>query len=183
MEFMLLRGARITQQLDEASTVTGLEQNISTAFPNTTKRQHATGEVAVQNIQYIPYIGTKMLHVKSSTSSNSHQYQQVIQFNNVVFEGEDTGENATFTATDGTETHVQPLDLNQLNVRVRCNCLDFYHRFANWNAQDKSLVGRSPNLYIRKTSTRPPVNPLRLPGMCKHLLRVVQELQTNGLVK
>lgn len=183
MEFMLIRGARIVQQLEEASTVTGLEQNITTAFPNTTKRQHATGEVAVQNIQYIPYIGTKMLHVKSSTSSNGHQYQQVIQFNNVVFEPSDTEENATFTATDGTETHAQPLDLNALNVKVRCNCLDFYHRFANYNAQDKSLVGKAPPVYVRKTTTRPPVNPMRVPGMCKHLLKVVDELQKNGLIK
>ena len=183
MDFMLLRGARIVQQLEEASTVSGLEQNISTAFPNTTKRQHATGEVAVQNIQYIPYIGTKMLHVKSSTNSNGHQYQQVIQFNNVVFEGGDTEENATFTASDGVETHVQPLDLNALNVKVRCNCLDMYYRMAPYNAQDKSLVGKAPPPYIRKTVTRPSVNPMKVPGICKHLLKLVDELKKNGLVK
>lgn len=183
MEHQVVRGARIIQQLNEVSTVTGLEQNISTAFPNTTKRQHATGEVAVQNIQYIPYIGTKMLHVKSSTNSNGNQYQQSIQFNNVTFEPTDTETNATFTASDGTEAHVQPLDLSAINVKVRCNCLDFYHRFANYNSQDKSLVGKAPPVYVRKTTTRPSVNPMRVPGMCKHLLKVVEELQKNGLIK
>ncbi len=183
MEHQVVRGARIIQQLNEVSTVTGLEQNISTAFPNTTKRQHATGEVAVQNIQYIPYIGTKMLHVKSSTNSNGNQYQQSIQFNNVTFEPTDTETNATFTASDGTEAHVQPLDLNAINVKVRCNCLDFYHRFANYNSQDKSLVGKAPPVYVRKTTTRPPVNPLRTPGLCKHLIKVVDELKRIGMVK
>lgn len=183
MEHQLVRGARIIQQLNELSTVAGLEQNISTAFPTTTKRQHATGEVAVQNIQYIPYLGMKMLHVKATTRSNGNQYQQVIQFNNVVFEGGDTEENVTFNAVDGVETHIQPLDLNQLNVKVTCNCLDFFHRFAAYNSSDKSLVGRAPPVYVRKTTTRPPVNVLRVPGACKHLLRLVEELQAIGLVK
>lgn len=183
MAHQTVRGARILQQLNEVSTVSGLEQNISTAFPTTTKRQHATGEVAIQNIQYIPYIGTKMLHIKASTTSNGHQYKQSIQFNDVVFENADTEENATFTAADGVETHVQPLVLSHLNVKVRCDCLDFYHRFANYNSQDKSLVGKAPPVYVRKTTTRPPVNPTRVPGLCKHLLKIVDELNRIGLTK
>lgn len=182
MEHRLIRGARILQQLDEVSTVPALRQNITTAFPDTKKRQHATGEVAVHNIQYVPYIGMKMLHVKSTATSNGHQYNQSLQFNNVTFEGADTDENVTFTASDGTDAHVQPLDLTQLNVKVRCSCLDFYYRFANYNSQDKSLVGKAPRVYVKKTN-RPPVNPSRVPGMCKHLLKLVDELRANGLIK
>lgn len=182
MEYRLIRGARILQQLDEVSTVPGLEQNIETAFPTTKKRQHATGEVAVSNIQYIPYVGMKMLHVKSVATSNGHQYQQVIQFNGVAFENADTEVNATFAASDGTDYHITPLDLTVHNAKVRCSCLDFYYRFANYNAQDKSLVGKAPPVYIRKTTTRPSVNPTRVPGMCKHLLKTVSELKQNGLI-
>lgn len=182
MTYRLIRGARILRQLDEVSTVPGLERNIQTGFPNTTKRQHATGEVAVGNIQYIPFIGTKMLQIKSTASSNGHQYQQSLQFNNVVFDPTDTDTNATFTASDGTDAHIQPMDLNAINVKVRCSCLDFYYRFANYNSQDKSLVGRAPPIYVRK-SNRPPVNPARVPGMCKHLLKIVDELRKNGMIK
>jgi hypothetical protein len=85
-------------------------------------------------------------------------------------------------ASDGQDYHVQPLQLAGHNVKVRCNCMDFYFRFANYNAQDKSLVGKPPPLYRRKTTTRPPVNPGQVPGMCKHLLKLVQTLQGAGLV-
>lgn len=182
MNHQLIRGARILQQLNEVSTAPKLRQNVVTAFPNTRKRHNATGEVAVNTMVYVPYIGTKLLHIKAVTASNGHQYQQSLQFVNVVFESVDTDENVTFTGSDGIEYHMQPVDLAKNNVKVRCTCLDFYHRFANYNSQDKSLVGKAPPVYIKKTD-RPPVNPTRVPGMCKHLLKLVEELQRTGMVR
>ena len=191
-DFLLLRGERVIEQLNayhatmaqlnEVSTAPDLVQNIERAFPNTRKRQHATNEVTISNVQYIPYIGTKLLHVKSSSMSNGHQYAQALQFVRVNFESEDTDSNSTFKASDGTDYHIQPLDLSDINVKVRCSCLDFRFRFADYNSQDKSLVGRAPPLYQRKTTTRPPVNPTGVPGMCKHLLKLVDMLQQYGLV-
>ena len=181
-EFWSIRGERIQQQLNELSSVPQLTSNIERGFPETKKRQHATGEVVTANVSYMPYIGMKMLHVKAMSTSNGHQYQQALQFNGVAFENEDTDQNATFQASDGVDYHVQPLELTGHNVKVRCNCLDFHYRFANYNAQDKSLVGKPPPLYQRKTD-RPPVNPSRVPGMCKHLLKLVEMLQRYGLVK
>lgn len=183
MKYRLLRGARIVEQLNEVSTEPQLYNNIERGFPETRKRQHATGEVNISNVEYIPYVGTKYLHVRSISTSNGHQYTQALQFMNVAFEPADTPENATFTATDNQDYHVAPIDLNDHNVKVRCGCLDFHFRFANYNSQDKSLVGRPPPLYIRKTTTRPPANPSRVPGMCKHLLALVETLQGSGLVK
>jgi hypothetical protein len=181
-EFFVLRGARILQQLDELSSVPTLQTNIERGFPDTRKRQHATGEVVISNVQYMPYLGMKMLHVKSLSTSNGNRYQQALQFNGVAFEDSDTDQNATFQASDGEDYHVQPLDLNGHNVKVRCSCLDFHYRFANYNAQDKSLVGRPPPQYQKKTN-RPPVNPAQVPGMCKHLLKLVEMLRGYGLVK
>lgn len=182
MTHRIIRGTRIVHQLDEASTEQQLHQNVVSAFPSTTKRHNATGEVAIQNIQYIPYVGTKVLHIKSTATSNGHQYQQVIQFNGVTFENEDTDTNVTVPTADGREQSMQPLELSRHNVKVRCTCLDFYYRFANYNSQDKSLVGKAPPVYVKKTD-RPPVNPSRTPGVCKHLLKLVEELQKAGVVR
>jgi hypothetical protein len=183
-ELRLIRGARITQQLNEDSTEDKLDQNIRTSFPDTKKRHNATNEVVISNIQYIPYIGTKFLHIKSTSQSNSHSYNQVLQFTKVNFENVDSPENITFTSSDnGTDCHVQPIQLSEHNCKVKCNCLDFYYRFAPHNAGDNSLVGKAPPLYQRRTTTRPSVNPTRVPGLCKHLLKLVQSLQGTGLVQ
>lgn len=181
-DHIVIRGERIIQQLEEQSSVPQLQSNIERGFPETRKRQHATGEVTISNVQYIPYIGMKMLHVKSMSSSNGNQYNQSMQFLRVEFASSDAPDVATFQASDGEDYHVVPLILAGHNVKVKCNCLDFHYRFAHYNSQDKSLVGRPPPLYQRKTN-RPPVNPMRVPGMCKHLLKLVQTLESNGLIQ
>lgn len=181
-DLFFIRGQRIIQQLDERSTVPDLEDNIVRGFPETKKRQHVVNQVTSNNIQYTPYIGMNTLHVKSTSSSNGHNYQQALQFNGVKFESADTPDNSTFAAADGTDYHIQPLDLSNHNCKVRCNCLDFHFRFSTFNSGDQSLVGRPPPLYQRKTN-RPPVNPTQVPGMCKHLLSLVQALQSAGVIK
>lgn len=181
--YRFIRGARILQQLNEESSYDDLEHNIVTSFPNTKKRQHATNEVRIQKIDIIPYVGTQMMHVRAiSVGSTGQQYQQAIQFLRVKFEAGQTTENVEFTGADGKKYYVRPIDLHNHNVKVRCNCLDFYHRFAHYNHGDRSIVGRAPVPYQRKTTTRPEVNPDHVPGMCKHLIKVVQTLQTQGII-
>lgn len=185
---MLIRGERIERQLNEAqdllelSTEVQLDQNIRAAWPNTRKRQNATNEVTISNVEFIPYIGTKMLHVKSVSQSNGNAYKQALQFNQVTFANQDSPDVVTFQSVDGQDAHAAPIQLATHNVKCRCSCMDFHFRFANYNSADKSLVGRPPPLYHRKTTTRPPVNPMQVPGMCKHLLKLVDTLQGQGLV-
>lgn len=182
MIYRFVRGVRVIQQLNEVSTVDNFQDNIERGFPNTRKRQHATGDVTIQTVEFIPYIGTKMLHVKSTCSSTSgNRYNQVIQFTRVNFEPDDTDTNATFKATNGQDYHVQPINLADHNVKVRCNCMDFYWRFASYDAADRSLVGKGPAPYVRKTDNRPPANPMHVPGFCKHLIKLTQHLQGIGL--
>lgn len=181
--YRFIRGARILQQLNEESTVDDLETNIVQSFPTTRKRQHATNEVNVVRLDLIPYVGTKMLHIRSIVNGSSgQQYQTAIQLLNVVFKNAGDDGAVELTATDGKKYYIEPIALNDHNAKVRCNCLDFYHRFAHYNHTDKSIVGRAPVPYQRKTTTRPEVNPDHVPGMCKHLLKTVAILQQRRLV-
>jgi len=182
----LIRGCRILDQLKllaEDSTYPELYTDIQRGFPNTQRRQHATNEVSIRQLSYLPYIGMKMLQIRAQCRSNQHDYQPILQLLNVTFENADSPENVTFNA-QGTDYHMQPVDLDQSRVKVRCNCLDFYYRFAMTNFNDNSLVGRSPPVYRRVPgSNRPPANPMNVPGLCRHLIKVVQRLQQLGFVR
>ncbi len=167
--------------LAEVSSIGQLEQNIERAFPTTTKRQHATGPVQITNVEYIPYVGTKMLHVRSLANNDGNTYKQALQFVNVEFQPADSPDNVTILATDNQEYSLAKIQLEGNLAKVRCSCPDFRWRFANWNFGDKSLVGSPPPKYTRKTDTRPPVNPDRVPGLCKHLIKLVQTLEQSGL--
>jgi len=181
-KLQLIRGARILQQLAEDSTPLELERNIAKGFPQTTKRQHATDPVRIVQIKYVPFEANKELKVTAIASSAGKNYDTVIQFNDVEFQPEDLPTNTTFIAADNETYNILPISLSTHTVKIRCDCLDFYHRFAMWNFNDSSLYGPKMPTYIRKTTTRPDVNPLRVPGVCKHVLRTLMALRDAGMI-
>lgn len=178
-----IRGDRILQILEEKSSIVNLRNNIIRAFPKTTKRQHATQSVQITELKYTPYIGTKSILIRALATNFGKEYNEYIMFTPISFEDEGTNNNITFIATNKKEYYIQPIRLSKINANVRCTCLDFRFRFALWNADDKSLFGSQPGPYKRKTKNRPPVNPKRVPGLCKHLLKTIETLRQANLVK
>jgi hypothetical protein len=173
---------QLIQQMDESS-IRDLETNIQRGFPNTTKRQHATGTVQIPIVKLTPYVPSSALFAEGQANNMGKRYNPEVFFKGIKFEPEETQTNVTFTGSDNNEYNIaQAVPLNTQNVQVRCNCLDFHYRFAMQNARDGSLYGKPPPSYQRKTETRPPANPAQVPGMCKHLLKTVDELQKMGIV-
>lgn len=186
-KYKIIRGKRIADQLDdyelyEKSTYTDLERNILNFTPVSTKRQNAIDPVRIVSIEMLPFLGTKNLNINTVANSDGTNYSPKIIFNNVEFDNADQQDNITFKDKTGTERHVKPLYLNKHTIRVRCDCLDFYWRFAAFNAKDKSLIGSAPRAYKRKTN-RGPVNPQEVPGVCKHLIATVKALKHSGIVR
>ena len=139
--------------------------------------------VKMDNLTFIPMASNNMLKIGSNTTSNNgHDYWTTVVIDNVTYIGdEDDVFNAfTFTGNDGTEYKVNKIPRNA-NVKVNCSCLDFYYRFAVWDDRHKALDGSPPPPYIRKTQTRPEVNPMHSPGMCKHVISLMGNLRTQGL--
>ena len=187
-KFNIIRGKRVEDQLDdleaifEQSSYNNLEQNVLKFIPVSAKRQHAVDPIRIVSLTTLPYIGTKNLDIAAVASSEGTNYNPRLVFNNVVFEEEDLPTNVTVKAKDGEEYHMQPINLADNTLRVRCDCLDFYWRFAAFNAKDKSLIGSAPTAYQRK-SNRGPANPQEVPGVCKHIIATVKALKHSGMVK
>ena len=182
-----IRGARIEQQLldllPEESSYADLERNTVRGFPGTTKRQNATGTVQVVTMQLQPFGPTNDLQAAGKIRNQTRTYDSKIMFMQVEYEDEDSNQNVTFKGVDGEEYHIKQIPLNQTNCKVACSCMDFYWRFAMFNFDDDSLIGDKPPPYRRKTETRPPANPARVPGVCKHIIKLVDKLKTNRLVR
>lgn len=184
--YLTVRGEDISGVLAESATYDDLYANITQEFPDTRKRHNATNEVNVREIRYIPVRTTAeggALQLAASTQSNGHEYKQQLLFSDVQFDPEDAEDNITFKATDGKDYHIKPISLQGNRIRVNCTCMDFHYRFAMWNYNNGTLMGRKPKLYQRKTDTRPPVNPGQVDGMCKHLIKVCDRLQQQRLIQ
>jgi hypothetical protein len=187
MEFRIIRGERLLQaileeeQLDEKS-FTGLQQSTIRFQPPTKKRQYATGPIKIAQMQLIPAVPSRILKVEAVAQSEQKTYDPVLQFSQIDFDEEDTDQNVTFMGSDGEQYHIVPISLMKQNVQVKCTCLDFFYRFASYNFVDGSLYGQKPPPYRRKTMTRPPANILKIPGLCKHLIKTGEALKQSGLV-
>lgn len=180
--FKLVRGQRVLQALEEEVSYTDLEQNTKRFVPPSEKRQHATGPVQISKMQFVPYTGSNTLLVKADVNSNGHHYTSMMMFEgDVEFHEQDQPNNVTFRAADNQQYSITPISLQDHNVKVRCDCLDFRWRFSIWNAEKEGLYGDPPGLYMKKTD-RPSVNPRRVPGLCKHLLKMAQELRRTKIV-
>lgn len=182
-----IRGARIQQQikrdrLDE-TTYTDLEQSTVSTFPDTDKRQNVVNQVNVSKIEFTPFLPNRNLLITARASSGARQYKPQVLFSQVEFQDEDTPDNVTIRATTNQDVNLLPIDLSENNCKVKCDCLDFYHRFSQFNYTDDSLYGDKPPTYRRKTDTRPAANPEQTPGLCKHLMKVVLELRDAGLIQ
>ncbi len=177
-----IRGARLLKVLNEDVTYPGLYREIQRGFPTTKRREHATHEVAVSKMQYVPV--ARGLQVNAQARSNTHDYAPSILFLDVAYDPDETAGGTSFTGSDGKVRHMQPIDLTMSTCKVKCNCLDFFYRFAQTNYDDDALLGKKPPLYKRVPgSTRDSANPQHVPGVCRHLIKVVELLRRYGMVK
>jgi len=180
----VIRGQRILnqiEQLDEA-TYAELERNTMNFAPPSEKRQWVVNPVQINKMEIIPARESQNLTARADVTSDGTKYQTTLVFDGVIYEDADQADNVSFVGTNGDEYHVQPINLTQNNVKVNCNCLDFYWRFATWNHQKGSLNGHPPPPYQKRTG-RPSVNPGKVPGVCKHLMKTVISLRDAGLVQ
>ena len=165
------------------SSLGDLERSAVQAFPNTRRRQHTVNTVQISSAELIPEENALMVKGEARNTSEGTSYNPTIELLGVEYVDEPSGQTATFTGTDGNEYHINPLDVNRTQVKVTCTCMDFYWRFAMWNHNDGSLLGPKPDAYVRKTDTRPPANPTQSPGICKHLMRMMDYLQQQHIMR
>lgn len=162
-------------KIDESS-LTDLYLSAVRAFPNTTKRQHATQPVEIESIRWTPFVGMKTLFVKGWARNEDRHYNPII-----LFKGIDYGQNdLQFVASDGKEYSMARLSTEHNDVLVRCNCNDHFWRFRHYNYLDRSLYGPNRKPYESK-GIGPPANPLQLPGLCKHLMKMSYVLGESGI--
>ena len=136
--------------------------------------------IQIKSITFVPYQKDRILHVKSEVGD----YDTEIRFNDVKYVSEDSsGPKVKIDDnSSGEPIWIEPINERRSDVQVKCTCLDFYYRFAPFNAANNALIGDPPPRYVKKTD-RPPVNPNEIPGVCKHIIRLHDELRKRGIIK
>mgnify|MGYP000029406321 FL=1 len=162
------------------NTLNGLYDSAVAAFPNTTKRQHATQPVRIVQIGWTPYLGLKTLFVKGLAQNEGREYNSLILFKKVSYK-DSNGPGIVELNTETGKVFLERLSFDANDVVVRCNCPDFYWRFNYYNHLDKSLYGRKRAKYEAQHNPGS-ANPQEMPGMCKHLMKLSKALTESGII-
>ena len=164
------------------SSLHGLYDNTVEAFPGTRMRQHATDTIKITHLDWVPYVGMKTLYVKGLAQNEGREYLPVILFKGVQYR-EEAGKGVVPLMDNlGKKYLLDQLSFEENEVRVRCNCPDHFWRFRHYNYVDQSLYGPDRKKYEAKH--RPgSANPKKLPGLCKHLMKLGKVLKESGIIE
>jgi len=162
-------------------SLSNLRNNVKRDFGNT--RETKANSISISNYDMIPSVGEKTLLIKARVrGQEGKNYQSQVRFVNVGFTTEAQPGFTQIKAVDGQDYYVKQFTASQTQAKVKCNCLDFYWRFAVWNHAKKSLEGDPPPPYVKKTDS-PPVNPNKTPGSCKHIIKLISFLRTEQILR
>jgi hypothetical protein len=160
------------------STLLDLYQSTVAAFPHTTKRQFVTDNIKIVDLTWTPYLGVETLFVKGRAVNEGRHYQPLLLFKKVQYYAEKNHPDLVEIVASNDKKYVfEKLQYKKNDVLLRCDCPDFRYRFAFYNAKEHALYGKSTG------EAKGIVNPLELPGMCKHLLKLVTALDHAGILE
>lgn len=165
--------------ITETSTIHQLKSTVNVFFD--TPRDQKSRQVIVDHLAFIPYTEDQQLLVRANTRTKTNKYSTSILFDDVKYVEKETPRAIEILANND-KYYILPIQKNRSDVLVACTCLDFYYMFSVWNQKDMSLFGDPPEPYIKKTD-RPLRNPQRQPGVCKHILRLSDEVIGKGILR
>lgn len=164
----------------QESTLLGLYKNSIKAFPGTTKRQNSTDTVRIEHLEWIPFEGIRTLFVKSTANNEGRKNESIMLFKDVKYHLKQQKGSIPISASNGKIVHIDRISESKNDVLVRCTCGDFFWRFNYYNSTDKSLFGRKRGKYDGQDLWE--ANPQKLPGLCKHLMKMAKILEEANLL-
>lgn len=176
MEFNIIQKLLLLERM----SVNQLTSNTNIFFD--TPRKANSTNVQVTDVNLIPSVDSKTLLVKAKTRSKNSTYETKIFFTDVKFVQPGSLNSVEFMAVDGQKYAVKSLKRGQSDCKVSCTCPDFYYMFSVWNDDKEALEGPTPEPYIKKTDS-PPRNPQRVPGVCKHLMKLADTVVSRRILK
>lgn len=68
------------------------------------------------------------------------------------------------------------------HIVTRCQCLDFRHMWMWYDRPYKALLGKAIPYRRVPGSNRPPKNPDKVPGLCKHIFQILRYMYRRNLL-
>jgi hypothetical protein len=158
-----------------------LYDNSVIAFPSTSKRQHAIDTIVVEHLEWIPFLGVKTLFVKGTIKNEGRKNEAIMLFKGVKYAPGEGKKIVPLMTSIGKKVFIEQISVKNNDILVRCTCKDFYWRFMHFDKNEKALFGKDRKKYEALYSPGSS-NPEKLPGICKHLIKLGKILKSSNLL-
>ena len=150
-------------------------------------RKYPVLNVSKQTSRAVPRLDWLTFTGLVASETTGIKYKVSIQFQDMKFKNIQTKQFSIETTTnDNKKAFHRPPTASKNQVRIKCSCQDFQHRFETQLKIFDGLIG-SPRPYTRKTKPWPEGRPLANAtdkiGFCKHVSSLLAHLNSKGLVK
>lgn len=145
----------------------------STNSIDTDARQHIANQVQFKNGFQTVKVGTDVVFQGATTTGHTPKFR-------ITGLEEGDGPGAVEVMTQSGPIKIQPLS-KQAQAYVSCDCEDFVFRFATTDQARGVLFGKITRPYIPKTDRA--TQNLGKIGVCKHLIKFVDLLSSQGVLK
>ncbi len=156
-------------------SIVDLKRRTETSF-DTKKRHKIVNEVSIRNLTYTQVDDDK-IRVDSTSTTGNMSYNTQIVLTGVEIVPRDTPNSLDILHT----SNIMPIQ-DKGECKFRCSCLDYRWTFAHYNNMSKNLHG-NPFPPYQATTDRGPRNPLHTPGLCKHLLKLIEVLKSAKVIQ
>ena len=175
-KMQFVRGSRLAKVIE--ASYPQLEKGTKQIRQDAEERAN---QASVMKMEIHTFPPNNAIDFRALVKGKTNNYQSIVFFKNVDYQQEDTNANLTFDDAKGDVYHISPINLQQQNCQVRCTCPDFRWTFSVQLQNSDSLYGEGPPLYHKKNPDHEPRNPQNIPGVCKHIMALVDELNQLGV--
>ena len=143
---------------------------VSPKTPDSVREPRVSG----LDLNYDPKTERLTYSARVHSNSTPSNYDVLIEFSDVK-------QNQGLTEEEIQQGFQPKPSLNNNEVKVFCNCTNYRFRFDEPNRSNGVGTGPAFPTYVRKTN-RAPNNPAQLPGVCSHIIELMNYLVTQVFI-
>ena len=122
---------------------------------------------------------------KTLTDDTMKFYSPSFLFHDINFSAKkDASHQLRIEVIKGKFLYANKPSFSSSKVQIVCTCRDFFYTWWYYNKNEHGVhLGPDLPSYTRKTDTYPARNPNMTLGCCKHIIRAIQDMSSEGFLQ
>jgi len=129
-----------------------------------------------------PMVGTKTILFSADTWATKNHYKTYLFVKGIDYVDKPDIEHPNSAKLGSDKYYFEQVRVKDHKIQVRCDCRDFHWTFSYYLWKKKSLYQIKKGAEAYRTKGLWERNPKHIPGVCKHVLALIDRLARQGAI-